>query len=670
MLIKLYVLFFIAFSITLDIYASSETKLDKNIQSRIDKFYKEDIGYSYFLRAARLITDVANIDQKRAVEIFEHSIRRHKNPNVNFDTERSLLNYIAQCCGNLKECRVYYECLMKCKKNSVGRINSFLETIQYVTCVRYKQLNNNDRSLSAIKELFKEYEDIFKDSNIIIAYKCLFPLTFLHPKQLHELIKYRESLKEKSKIALQLNVILQAYLEMKQNKKISPETVAEMWAYIKDLPEVWKTALGLSMLTFEGCEDVAPFLVAPVLKIATDRVWLVVNNLAIINDDAIIKKVASPLIKYCMLQLKEKKTLKFDRITTVSISHLLSLAYRSDNKRTIKELLCDFKMAEYSDIYIVLANLGAIELIKTSFDKNWQNLNYYPLVKLFPEGLACAEKMYEKIKNPEKRYVVKTLFAAPFLYKKDKNGRINYKNYDVQSMVRKKLAEEFEKIKFSRKQSKIFCLLILLKNKSEIEILAKNSSSRILVIKLDDILDVEDYYFHNRIGQFYFKSLLYGNGKAVIEKFNHIIKSYKHTSRKERMKMGSIIEGCIDAYRSFDMRKIKYEQIEELATLGQLLYSRRKTDGKFLQLVAFFSYLSGEQKSLIDLLKNIPADKIPVNVAAWGYNMRYINTFCNNNKLTQREISGFINSPLVEKIFKNKSEQLKNVKTFLGYRLK
>ena len=401
-------------------------------------------------------------------------------------------------------------------------------------------------------------------------------LNNLPVNQLQELIKYQKSLKSKSKISLQIKLILQAYLEMKQKHKIKAETASAMWNEIKGLPQDWQVALGLKMLNLQGCEQVAQYVVEPAVKLALGRsrqfssynIRQIAEKLVLIKDDAVIKKVAPPLINYYILEIHkwDANRLKNER---AGIARILTLAYRAGNKKLVERLLEDFKMAQYSDSYISLANLGAEKLLKTFLDKNWRNLSFAPRLKLQTKGRNCADKVLKEIKEPEENYLVRTMFAAPSILVK-----INNRNsYRTQSKARRKLAEEFNNIKFSRKQNEIFCLQILLQNSRDVKILAEKSSKSIFDLEFDDIFQTDAYNFARQIGQFYFMSLGLKNSKEAMKKINEIIKYKNSTNNQTAQRAKNVLNGMAQSYQSMDLRKIKLAQVKEFAKLGLLLLS-------------------------------------------------------------------------------------------------
>jgi hypothetical protein len=648
-------------------------------QDKVEKFYKQNVDnnpYGYAQGAGKLIADIARNNPEKAGKIFEYAIRKLdlcviQNPNYvnhNFQFQNNLLSTLSQNCRDLGQCEIYYACLKKIKKPSINAINNFYNKLRNLTNNRYNRLNKGDQ-LSAMRTLLKEYENTFKNTNIILTYETFYALNNLNPSQLQELIKYRSTLKSKSKISPQIKLVLQAHLEMKLNRKIKTETANVMWAEIKNLPQEWQVALGLKMLNLQGCEQVAQYIIEPAIKMALHsnrqvssyNIRQIAEKLALIRDDAIIKKVAPPLINYYVLEIHkwDANRLKRER---ASIAQILTLAYRVGNKKLVEKLLKDFKMAQYSDSYISLANLGAEELLKELLNQNWQNLISVPRLKLLPEGQACAEKVCKEIKSPEENYIVRTMFASPLvLLKRDSRN-----TYRTQSKVLKKLAEEFNNIKFSKKQNKIFCLQVLLHNSQDIKTLAQKSSASILALSLDDILQVDDYNFATRIGQFYFACLNHGNGKKAMEKINEIIKYKNSTTGQTAQKAINILNGLGQNYQSMDLRKVKLAQVKEFAQLGILISTDQTVRwDRFLTHAAFFNYLAGEDKKFIAMLKDVPDNYINVRANNWRHYMRNLKAFCDSNKLdAQKKISGFLDSPSVKELFKKKPEELAKLKTY------
>ena len=650
-------------------------------QDKVEKFYKQNIGnnhYSYLQNTGKLIADVAKNNPEKAGKIFEHAIRKLdlyiiQHPNyANSNLASNLLERLRQNCNNLSQCRVYYDCLEKIKKPSINMIGNFYNQLQNVTNNRYYKLNKNNRPL-AIKKLLKEYEAAFKDSNIILTYETLYRLNDLRPNQLREIIKERKALKQKTHIASQINLILQACLELREKRKVTAETANKIWAQVKALPKEWQVAIGLKMLNRRGFESIAQYLVGPAVKMALQRnrqinsynIQQIAEKLALVKDDAVIKKVAPPLINYYILEIHkwDANHLKNQR---VALSRFLTLVYRSGNIKLVKKLLNDFKMAQYSDIYIALANLGAEELIKNSLKNNWQNLSFSPQLIMLPKAVTCAEKVCKNIKNIEEKYVAEVLFAIPRVYRKDNNGAINYNSSNYQNNAVKKLAREFGKIKFSQKSTKIFCLQALGSNSYAIRILAEKFADQILSLSFDEIFNISDYNFTNRIGQFYFTSLQHGNSKEVLAKVNELLKYRKGTNNATKQKAQRILNGIARGYQSMDLRKIKSKQVKELAQLGRLIFTN-DTAGwdRLVQYAAFFNYIAGEQKEFIAVLKTIPDKRIRVYANNWRYNMRNLKTFCKNNKLdAQKKIFGFLDSQLLKELFKKKPQELAKLKTY------
>lgn len=657
------------------IYQIYQKLTSNSNQDKVEKFYKQDINgnpYGYAQNAGKLIADVARNNPENARKIFGHVIRKLdlfviQNPNyINYNFQENMLNMFSQNCNDLSQFEVYYACLKEVSTPSVNIINNFYNRLQNFTNDRFNKLNKGDL-FSAMQNLLKEYENTFKDTSIILTYETFHVLNNMNLNQLKELVKAQGALKPSSKISPQIKLILQAHLEMKQSRKIKAETADAMWTEIKDLPQEWQVALGLKIINLRGGEKVAQYIVAHTVKMALHRnrhvsdynIRQLAGKLALIKDDAVIKKTAPPLINYYILEMHkwDAERLKNER---TGVAQVLNLSYRIGNQKIVEKILKDFKMAQYSDSYISLANLGAEKLLKDTLDKNWQTLVSIPRLNLQPEGQACAEKICKEIKDPEENYIVRTMFAAcPVLVKSR-----NRDTYRTQDKARNALAEEFNNIKFSKKRNKIFCIQVLLSRRRSIEILSQKASASILELSCDEVFQVDNHNFARQIGKFYFACLNHENGTKAMEKINEIIKYKNSTDRQIAQKAQNALNGLAQSYQSMDLRKIKLNQVKELSKLGLSLLSNDTASWDRLLLhIAFFNFLAGEEKELIAILKNVSDDRIRVYSNNWCNYMGNLKTFCENNKLNAREkISGFLNSSSLKKLFKSKPDELEKIK--------
>jgi len=658
------------------IYQLYQKLNSSNNQERIAKFYKLNIGYDiygYSNKAGKLVSSIAKTDPEKAVKIFESAMRKIElyiiqNPNQRISNiQRNLFYNINGNCKDLKQCRAMYGYLPKFKNLSIDMINNFYSNLNRAINKKYQQAGGRKKAVEAAKATLKEYEEIFKNTKIVSTYHALSSLSRLSVKQLQEIIKYRASLKTKSNIRKQIDIILQAYLETRKEHTISPEMMDKMWAQIKVLPETWKVALGLRMLNLSGCEKISTVLIDPALKmilrgnnkIRNHNIKIIIEKLLMLNDDSLIKKFAQPLISYYTLEMCKWKDTELKNNRNL-ISYLISLAYRVDNKELVDKILKDFKMAKYPDVYIALANAGAEKIIKDFLDKNWKKFNTIPRLKLSAKGLKCVEKVCKSIKDPEEQYVVRSTFAVNSVYTKDKKGKISHRS---QSKVLNKLAEEFKNIKFSDKKIKIYCLKLFFRNSQQVAILAKHASSKILSLTVNEIISMKDYNFSRRTGMFYFESASYGNSKVVSEKINEVIKLSKGSDRNIKNQAERLIRKCIDMYRS-KFREIKVKELKGLITLSRVFIKSKPSNWNIsLSYMALYSYLGGEQKGLIaDMKKD---KKIAESLANtnWRRPLSDLSVFCKKNKLDEKkEMLAFANSPLMKEIYKKKAAKLEKIK--------
>jgi predicted Zn-dependent protease len=641
-------------------------------RERLEKFYKEDIGnnyWNYSQRAGTLIAETAQNNPDEAIKIFEHALRKLKlfalrNPyNRLSDMQRNMLNQIQNNCRSFETCKVYYECLAKTEKPQLNYINNFYYRLQSVSEQEFNRLKKKD-NLTAMKLLFEKMDKVFENSNMPLSYNAFNILHRINSGQLRSLINSREAVKNKSKIAERINTILNIRLESSHGT-LKAETVEKMWEQTKGAPEAWRVASGLSILNMSGGEILAPYLAEPILKMALKGdnqakghgLRQVIQKLARCKDDALVKKLAPPLINHYLLQLHNNQNIR-------NTPQLLALVYRTGNQKLIKRLLDNLGMAGYTSTYIVLANRGAGELIKSLLDKNWNKLKFHGSERLSPDGLACAKKICAEIKEPEKKYIAEILFTSSPVYRANKDGGIDYRRYDAQSAAIKKLAEEFGKVKFSRVENKIFCLQALLSVHSDTaKILAEKFPEQMLAFDVFTLAKIKNYNLSRQIGRLYFNCLLAGNEKAVFEKIDRLLEINKNADRSLKDSVKNIMRGCSDAFLSSNLNKIEQKHVKDLSHLLLMLLRDMDDNYKTYPQLAFVIYLDGKQDELIKELKSMPDNRRRVQTYQWSQ-LRNIKSFCERNKLNARkEITGFLQSPLVKEIFKGKDSDLAKVQT-------
>jgi hypothetical protein len=343
------------------------------------------------------------------------------------------------------------------------------------------------------------------------------------------------------------------------------------------------------------------------------------------------------------------------------------LAFRAGNKQVVKKLLDNPQIAQCSDIYIALANLGAKELIKNTLDKNWRHLALPPIVKISTKGLICAEKICKEIKNPEKNYVAKTLFAGAPVYYKDRNGKIDYNRYCPQSITLNKLAKEFCDIKFGNEQRKIFCLSILFRhmqlNRQQTEILADKASKEIFDISFNEIFKSKYPLFTKLTGEFYMICLRNGDGRVIIAKLNELIKLYNGADKEKKRKAQEILESCAVNFPHL----VHIEHMKDTACAGRLIFTCGAVRWHECPLnVVWLNYLSGQQKEFITAMKNISDKRNQICLINWRQQMYILKTFCEKNNFdAQTEIMGFLDSPLIKSTCKNKPKELDAIKKYM-----
>ena len=648
-------------------------------KDRITKFYKENINndyWSYAQKAGKLVVDVAPDNPQKAVKIFEFAHNKlhlyvMQNPQYrNSHIQRQMLYALSNNSQNLIQCKVFYDCLQKVKKTPVNMLSQFYNRLFAALNKKYKKSGGNKKALTAGKAMLAEYENVFKNSKIIITYNSLSSLSSLSIKQLQELIKYQAALKTKSEIRTQINLLLQAQLENKQKHKIRPETMNKMWARTKKLPENWKMAVGLQMLNIPGCEKILEFLIEPALKMARRGnnqirnydIKAIVAKLALSKDAAFVKKYAPQLISYYALEMCNWKDREFKYNRTL-ISHILSLAYRMNNEKIVNKILKDFKMAKYPDVYIALANVDAEKIIKKLLDKNWRSFSVPTQGKLSAQGIACAKKICESIKDPEQKYIVTTMFAGTLVRMKDKKGRIQHNTYRTQDSILKKLAKEFKNIKFSDKKNKLFCLKVFFPKSHMIVILAEQSAPSILAYDINEILAMKDYNFSLQMGKFYFEAAKYGNYKVAIKKINELIKLQNSSDRNIRVQAERMLKGSMDYYNS-GFKNVKIKQVKELFEFGRVLIrSRAQNWNKCLEPTAFLAYLAKKQKEFIADIKSDKDIAKKLAVGSWRSSLGKLKIFCKENKIdAKKEMSAFLDSAIMKEIYKKNPKKLKKIK--------
>ena len=618
------------------------------------------------LEPRQKITDFLNSHLAR--EIFKNNAAALTEVQTSFVRESS---------DSFAGFKTYYDSLRANNKCSVNMINQFYSKLGQFIRKEYRRLKGNNRNQSpeAMRILFENYDKAFRDSDFTIRYNCLQLFTNLSKSQMRELINKRKALKNKSKSALRLDNILQAYLERNQSRRISPETTEKMWNDIKGLPENWRTALGLVLFRQRGGETLSRFLVAPVVKMVKDRKLAsfylrgLIYNIAIIDDKTLLKKIAPPLVDFYlgMVDKWDDNNCKNNRM---AIAMSLNLAYRIDYIEQVKKFIAYPKINKYADVYICLANAGAEDILREALDKNWRGLSWPSRIVLFPDAAVLGRKLSAGFQKAEKKYISSVLFAGPAVYRQNKNGDINRYSSRGQKKLLKRLTMEFGKIEFSSVKNKIFCLTILLNRRENYDLLAKKSADKILSIPLAEIADNEDNRFHNQIGSFYFVCSRFGKIKPVTEKVRQLVKLYETSENRLKHRVRNILHAFDNAYRSFNLRNIKTADAKAFADLGLVMFSGSININRSLPWnAAFFSYLAEDQNTFIAALKKIPANKRNFYSGNWSNCLRNIEHFCKSNDLDcEKVIMGFLDSPLIKELYQNKMNNINNIRKNIARR--
>jgi hypothetical protein len=448
-----------------------------------------------------------------------------------------------------------------------------------------------------------------------------------------------------------------------------------MWDDLKGLPENWKIALGIALISKQGCENLSRFIAVPVLEMVKKRqlsnfyLSNLLGTLAVVKDKSILKKIAPPLLS-AYLEMIGKWSDKSYNSNRNAIAMAASLAYRCGDVETVKKLVADPRITRNASFYICMANAGADGILKETLDKNWRNLNFPSNIVLLPEAAVMTQKISAEFKDAEKKYVVRVLFAGPAVYRKNKDGTVNYYSSRGQRKLLKKLAADFGNIKFSSDQNKVFCLNVLFNRRENRDILVKKSADEILSIPGAEFIRNENYNFWRQLGDFYFSCCCSGKTRAVNEKIKEFISLYKSLGKDSRYRVKNIITFFKNSYNSFNLRGFKTTDAGDFAVLGVMLLTSDTVENQnFPWNAVFFSYLAGDPKTFISAIGKIPANKRNFYTGNWRHCRQNIENFCKKNKLDpEKTIMGLLDSPQIKELCKDNMENINKIKKDMARR--
>ena len=687
-----------------------------NFQSRIKKFYKKDINYNrwnYMNIAAKLIMDVGAVDINKAVKIYEHMRRKveleaiRNTYSSNMHAYYNFFNNLNNNCRSLKQCRVYYECLRKTRKPTVNMLNRFYSKLDSVLRQHYNKLNNKKNLVETAHLFLDEYEKAFAGSDFIVPYGSLKVLLRLNAKQFEQVIKERNPVikpkgavalkdkpgksfpekkiikpvistpRKKSKIRKQLDILVQAKLEFQKNNQVSKETVSKIWKPVEKLKPAWKVVLGLKIVAINNARQLVIELVDPAIKLALvgkrqidDREICRIARLMVqLKDGADFKKAAHKMIRYYALEMCKWKKHDFKRNRTLT-AYVMELAYRCGDLDLYNKIIGDFGFAEFSDSYIVMVNVGDTEKSKKYLSKNYLKFNDVPGIEISPEGKKFAGRICDGIKNSQKQYVVRVLFAAPNVFV-EKNGKILYGKRTPQTKTLEKLAKDFSNIKFSNAGVKLFCLKVLLANGKSRDVLARNGKTILAGININTTLNAPqiDYTSRRAIGQLLFESMKYGAEKEVTSVIKTLNKIAAGDDRGIGDKAKNVLyrTGCKFAYP--DLQTMTPQKVKVFCGVLLELMKNKSANRECAAAAAFLSYLAGDEKTFLAAIKKTPLNK---NYNYYHKVKQLLNRFENysrknkiNNVDSVEKMISFLDSESAKELFSKKKAELEKLKKYI-----
>ena len=682
-----------------------------NFQNRIKKFYKKDINrdrWGYMRAAANLIMDVGAVDVKKAMKIYD-SMKRKVELEAIKNTYRSnrhayenFFNDINNKCRNLKQCRVYYECLKKTHNPSVNMISRFYSQQANVLRQYYNKLKNKKDIVKKASLLLEEYEKAFADSDFVVPYGGLNVLNRLNAKQFEHIIKERNPVmkpdtgthkktpskvpadkkivkpvvpRKKSEINKQLDVLLQAKLKYKRKQKVSKEITSEIWSRIKPLKAPWKVTLGLKFIRSKEGGDFVIELVDPAIKLALTgkrqienrEIRTIVEKMVTLENNTEFKNAARKIIRYYALEMCKWKEHDFKNNRSLT-SYIMQLAYKSGDLKLYNKIIEDFRFAEFANSYIIMVNIGDAESCQKYLHKNYLKFTNVPSVKITPDGKKLAAKICEGIKDEQEKYIARVLFATPYVFVK-KNGK---SNHQTKTLV--ELAKDFTKVKFSDKNIKLFCLKALLVNSKACSVLARNGNAIISEIDIKTTIADPQFRYNSlrAFGRLLFESTKYGSEKEVtswIKALNDLVKGSDHRiqgkARNSLYRIGNM-------FAQVNLRNMTPGEVKMFCKPLLELMKNSYTNRNCAAAAAFLNYLSGNEKAFLDITKKVPLDE------NYNYYHKLIQIFdrfkyySRKNKISAAEaektVFNFLDSDSAKVLFRENKEKLEKLKKYMRKR--